>query len=166
MPLGCCRCKGGQSKLQPKVADSEGIEVNQNPYEPPATTPDEADEGRAALVPVAIALLTVSALWFVMSLFGIAFFVASATSPDADLDDRHTYLTYSGYLGAEAVYCCILATGAFSMIRRGSFAWVVTTALLACVPCLSPFYVVGIPIGIWALVVLRRPGVNAAFRKL
>ena len=94
----------------------------ENPYESPTTKADESalPQSRAKLVPVAIALLSVSVLWFVMSLFGIVFFIASATAPDASPEHRHVELTYAGYLGAEALYCCILASGAFSMIRRGS----------------------------------------------
>lgn len=100
-----------------------------------------------------------------MSFFGIVFFVSAAVSADADPDTERLNFTYAGYLGAEIIYCCVLLTGAFSMIGRGSYAWAIATSCLACVPCLSPLYFAGIPIGIWALVVLRKPTVKAAFRK-
>jgi hypothetical protein len=39
----------------------------------------------------------------------------------------------------------------------------VVTSIVAMVPCLGPCCIVGIPIGIWALVVLMKPEVKAAF---
>lgn len=38
-------------------------------------------------------------------------------------------------------------------------------AFLACIPFLSPFYVAGIPFGIWALKLLDKPEIQAAFEK-
>lgn len=37
-------------------------------------------------------------------------------------------------------------------------------ATLACVPCVSPCLLLGIPVGVWALSALRAPEVEAAFR--
>jgi hypothetical protein len=34
---------------------------------------------------------------------------------------------------------------------------------MALIPCLGPCYILGIPAGIWALVVLARPEVREAF---
>jgi len=45
-----------------------------------------------------------------------------------------------------------------------SFALVVTGAILAIVPCLSPCCCIGIPVGIWALVILYKPEVKSAFQ--
>jgi hypothetical protein len=44
------------------------------------------------------------------------------------------------------------------------FALVVTATILAMVPCTSPCCCIGIPVGIWVLVVLFKPEVKAAFR--
>lgn len=45
-----------------------------------------------------------------------------------------------------------------------SFALVVTAAILAMVPCTSPCCCIGLPVGIWVLVVLFKPEVKSAFR--
>lgn len=37
-------------------------------------------------------------------------------------------------------------------------------AALAIIPCLGPFYVLGIPFGIWALLILNKPGVKEMFK--
>lgn len=39
----------------------------------------------------------------------------------------------------------------------------VAASILAMVPCISPCCIVGLPVGIWSLVVLTRPEVKAAF---
>jgi len=39
----------------------------------------------------------------------------------------------------------------------------VTASILAMIPCISPCCIVGLPIGIWCLVVLMKPEVKAAF---
>ena len=39
----------------------------------------------------------------------------------------------------------------------------VVASVLAMVPCISPCCIIGLPIGIWALVVLMRPDVKDAF---
>jgi hypothetical protein len=36
--------------------------------------------------------------------------------------------------------------------------------ILVMIPCLSPCCILGIPIGIWGLIVLMDPNVKAAFR--
>ncbi|MBN1273186.1 MAG: hypothetical protein JXB26_13045 [Candidatus Aminicenantes bacterium] len=39
----------------------------------------------------------------------------------------------------------------------------VAASILAMVPCVSPCCIVGLPVGIWCLVILTRPEVKAAF---
>lgn len=142
--------------------------MTENPYSSPVSGGIESRvvEGRARLVPVTIALLVVSILWIFLALFGIGHFLRLAAQNDSDPDFRQMCITFSVYLGFEIFYSCLLVTGAFSMIRRGSYAWAMVTSCLALVPILSPFYFLGIPIGIWALFVLRKPNVKAAFTKL
>ena len=44
-----------------------------------------------------------------------------------------------------------------------SYGGAMTGAILAVIPCFSPCCIVGIPIGIWALVVLNDPVVKKGF---
>jgi hypothetical protein len=53
--------------------------------------------------------------------------------------------------------------GASRMRALKGFPLVVTAAILAIVPCTSPCCCVGIPVGIWVLVVLFKPEVKSAF---
>ena len=53
--------------------------------------------------------------------------------------------------------------GAMKMKNLQSHGWAYTASILAAVPCVSPCCLIGLPIGIWALVVLSKPEVKSAF---
>jgi len=53
------------------------------------------------------------------------------------------------------------------MKKLQSWGLAVTASILAMIPCLSPCcinLIIGLPIGIWALVILMKPEVKAAFK--
>jgi hypothetical protein len=137
--------------------------MTSNPYQSPATP--ETPHPRAPLLPVAIALAAVSLLWVFLALFGITFLAIELLSPQLLDEHRRINISYILFLSVSIGYSLLLTTGAFSMIRRGSYAWAVTISCLALVPLLGPCYVLAIPIGIWALAVLCRPEVRASFRR-
>jgi hypothetical protein len=45
-----------------------------------------------------------------------------------------------------------------------SYGLAMTASIVAMIPCISPCCILGLPFGIWALVILNRPEVKAAFR--
>jgi hypothetical protein len=56
--------------------------------------------------------------------------------------------------------------GAVKMLRLRSYGWAIAASVLALLPVPSgPFWLIGLPIGIWSLVVLSRSDVKAAFHK-
>lgn len=58
----------------------------------------------------------------------------------------------------------VVFLGALKMRRLESYGFAVAASILAIIPCISPCCVLGLPFGIWALVVLSRDHVRAAFR--
>jgi hypothetical protein len=50
------------------------------------------------------------------------------------------------------------------MRKLESFGLCMTASILAMIPCLSPCCILGLPFGIWALVVLNKPEVKSAFQ--
>jgi hypothetical protein len=56
----------------------------------------------------------------------------------------------------------IIIIGAVCLLRLHSRGWASAAAILALMPC-GPAWVIGLPVGIWALAVLTEPGVKAAF---
>jgi hypothetical protein len=58
----------------------------------------------------------------------------------------------------------LIFVGALKMKSAQSYGLAMTSSILAMIPCLSPCCLLGLPFGIWALVVLSNPEVKAAFR--
>ena len=58
----------------------------------------------------------------------------------------------------------LMMIGAGSMWRLGSHGLAVFAAILAVLPW-TPTFLIGVPVGIWALLVLKEPDVKAAFRR-
>jgi hypothetical protein len=54
--------------------------------------------------------------------------------------------------------------GSLSMLNAKRHGLAITAAILTMLPVTSPCCLVGLPIGIWALVALNRPGVAAVFK--
>ncbi len=56
-----------------------------------------------------------------------------------------------------------LYMAAKKMERLESFNWAMAGSILAMLPCFSPCCVLGLPVGVWSLVVLNKPEVKGAF---
>ncbi len=68
-------------------------------------------------------------------------------------------------IGAFAIAMGVLVlVGALKMKRLESYSLAMASAIVAMLPCLSPCCLLGLPFGIWALVVLNDQSVKAAFR--
>lgn len=58
----------------------------------------------------------------------------------------------------------LIIFGAMKMMSLQSYGLAMAASIVAMVPCLSPCCCLGIPTGIWAIVVLANAEVKAAFR--
>ncbi len=58
----------------------------------------------------------------------------------------------------------IVLFGAIKMKNLESYSFAMAAAIIAIIPCVSPFCLLGLPMGIWALVVITKPEVKSAFR--
>jgi hypothetical protein len=82
-------------------------------------------------------------------------------------DELH--LAFSGGIGA-TINLFGLAVGLFILIaamkmkRLESHSLALAAAIVAMLPCISPCCLLGLPFGIWALIVLNDSSVRAAFR--
>jgi hypothetical protein len=54
--------------------------------------------------------------------------------------------------------------GALKMKNLENFGLSMAAAIIAIIPCFGPCCCLGIPVGIWSLVVLNKPEVKSAFR--
>ena len=54
--------------------------------------------------------------------------------------------------------------GGLQMKKMQNYSLAMGASIVAMIPCISPCCLVGLPIGIWALVVLNKPEVKSAFQ--
>ena len=77
---------------------------------------------------------------------------------------------YIGFWGTAALgvlgflFAPVIIYGAIQMLRGRSLGLSKTAAILAIIPLTSCCFIAGIPLGIWALIVLNQPDVKALFR--
>jgi hypothetical protein len=58
----------------------------------------------------------------------------------------------------------VVFMGASKMKNLQNHGFALAAAVIAMIPCVSPCCILGLPIGIWALVVLLKPEVKGAFQ--
>ena len=94
--------------------------------------------------------------------FGIS---AGSSMGNAELDKIMAMSgTLSVVLGVLTLLLAgVILWGGIQMRRFRSYGLCMTAAILAMIPCTVPCCVVGLPIGIWALVVLSKPEVKSQF---
>jgi hypothetical protein len=68
----------------------------------------------------------------------------------------------SGVIGI--VIGVLILVGAMKMKSLENYTLAMTGAILAMIPCISPCCLLGLPFGIWAIVVLSDPAVKSAFK--
>ncbi len=59
----------------------------------------------------------------------------------------------------------LILVGALKMLKLRSYSWAMVTSILVMIPGISSCCLAGIPVGIWALMVLSNPDVRAAFEQ-
>jgi hypothetical protein len=57
----------------------------------------------------------------------------------------------------------VILLGALKMKKLESYGLAMAASIIAMIPCFSPCCLLGLPIGIWAIVVLSKPEVKSAF---
>lgn len=57
----------------------------------------------------------------------------------------------------------LILFGGLQMKKLEAYGLAMTASIVAMIPCISPCCIIGLPIGIWALVVLSKPEVKSAF---
>lgn len=146
-----------------------------NPYQSPAQSgtatvlapPDPMAASRVS--GPATALIVTGALGLALQLLGL---VANLAQLGMGAGGRHhdaLPMMFSGGIGAVTgvigiVVSVVIIMGALRMKNLESYGFAMTSAIIAMIPCISPCCLLGLPFGIWALVVLSDASVKAAFR--
>ncbi len=137
------------------------------PPAPPAVAPAQQVQGPAIGLVITGVIGILFALFRMLgSLFG---FGMANFQNMGDIGPGAEYARY--FVGGAGIVfgIVILVTSVFviwaalQMKQLRGWTLSVVGSIVAMVPCLGPCCIVGIPIGIWALVVLMKPEVKAAF---
>lgn len=120
----------------------------------------------------AIGLIVTAILGFIATILGTLWNLfavgAGMNQPGLNPEMEKFITVFSGTMGVISgiigfVAAGLILFGALKMKKRTSYGWAMTASILAVVPCVSPCCLVGLPIGIWALVVLSKPEVKSQF---
>lgn len=107
------------------------------------------------------AILSLTALISIIIGTGISSIVADRFSED--------YIEiYEGFVGIGTFFVGLLVDAfiifaSLKMKELNQWGICVAASILAMIPCISPCCIIGLPVGIWCLVVLNRPEVKTAF---
>lgn len=142
---------------------------NTNPYEPPISdTSSFAESDEPSLLKVSPRVSRPGTWLMIMasvfSVFPAIYLVSSCVMvPSLGIG---SIISLSS-LAALAHFACslMISIGGAKMAFMESYSLARLGAVLACVPIISPFFVWGIPFGVWALVVLNDPKVQAGFQE-
>ncbi|MBI2480607.1 MAG: hypothetical protein HYV60_18880 [Planctomycetia bacterium] len=107
--------------------------------------------------------LAIQALALVANVAGVG--MGAAAGPDGA---EGAQMIMSGGIGIASGIVAIgigivILMGALKMKKLESHGFAMAAAILAAIPCLSPCCLIGLPVGIWAVVVLNKPEVKSAF---
>lgn len=58
----------------------------------------------------------------------------------------------------------VIILGALKMKALENYGFAMAATVLAMIPCISPCCFIGLPVGVWALIILLKPEVKSAFR--
>ena len=154
--------------------------MSNNPYQIPQGAPHAAPFNRAAVesklkVP-GIALIVVGSIGLLLTGgYGILnlFVVLSGTMPPPPPEMQGTELQFyhAGVWGSvimilvNALFQILVILGGIAMVRAKGKGMAMTGAVLSVIPCLSSsLCMLGIPFGIWSLIVLSDSNVKQLFR--
>ncbi len=135
---------------------------------PMVTTPEASDQVSGP----SVGLLITGILGAALSFIGL---IASLFRPGIEFESIKSSEFIGGWAriaeGAAGVAFCfvgLLVAGfiiyaSLKMKTLTQWSLCVAASIIAMIPCISPCCIVGLPIGIWCLVVLTKPEVKTAF---
>ena len=141
----------------------------ENPYESPTTSNVDFVRAKSSLFTPAVLLLGLASLSLLHAVY-IGFTIVIDTIRILDNHGGAAGIPHVLPMIIESlVFVAMCASyfvvfyGAVQMLKGRRLGIAKTAAILAIIPMCSPLFVIGIPFGIWALVVLSKPDVRAAF---
>jgi len=147
----------------------------QNPYNSPQSLTPMAGDPRSKVSGPALGIMVAAILGIIFAVFALLLNLlgigagAAGAMGAFDLGDNPLFALGRGVMGVVQSLVSVLvgvicAIGANKMRNLESYSFSLASAILVLLPCVSPCCIIGLPVGIWALVVLNDPLVKSAFR--
>ena len=136
----------------------------ENPFDPPASMDDESPEERAKRLvsQPATALIILSSIHSVFDTIGLVNCVLLVIQQHPfSTPEVINYVLLAMHFSSMIV----ISVGAAQLGHLKSRRWARVGALLACIPMLTPFVVIGVPFGVWALALLGDEKIQSALMR-
>lgn len=157
----------------PEFSDAFGVNAPAAPSVLAAPIIGNRDAALQAVKGPALALKITAIVGWVAVVLGLVMNVLQmagiqlAPEPPAGAP-RANWMALSGIWGIisgviSAAIGVVIFMGASKMEKLQNHSFAFTAAILAMLPCVSPCCILGLPLGIWALVVLNKPEVKSQF---
>ncbi|MFA9479298.1 hypothetical protein ACERK3_13485 [Phycisphaerales bacterium AB-hyl4] len=138
---------------------------------PPEPTPLTQEQAMAKVKPPAIALIVAAGIGMAYGLLMIllnALGMTAGTVAGANDPANVAATVVSGGAGivmsmVGIAFGLVIIFGAIKMMQLQLWPLAIVASILAMIPCVSPCCLLGLPFGIWAIIVLANPQVKAAF---
>lgn len=137
---------------------------------PQMPQPPDQQQILALVKPPAIALIVVAVIGMLLALLaiGLNLLGMGLVAAEGNGDEETLIVMLSGGFGVLGSLIGLLVgaaiiMGALKMMKLQSWAFALAVSIVAMVPIVSPCCVLGLPVGIWALIILCRQDVKAAF---
>ena len=116
----------------------------------------------------AIGLMVVAIVGFLAQVFSLVWrlFFSAVAAAQTNQPEWVTMFSGTGAIIGSIlgiVSSILVLFGALKMKKLESYGLAMTVSIIAMIPCVSPCCLIGIPIGIWSLVMLSKPEVKSAF---
>ena len=131
-------------------------------------TPAGADAAERVKGP-AIGLIAVAVLGALLQITSLILHLAGASiMANSRMPNQAWANMFSGTIGVVSGVIGLLVSGviffgATKMKNLESYGLAMAASIIAMIPCFSPCCLLGLPIGIWAVVILSKPEVKSAF---
>jgi hypothetical protein len=136
----------------------------------PGYAPTMAGNAQQMVNGPAIGLIITAIIGFLAQALGLVLNLAGIGMQGAQMDQMPgTWaVLFSGTVSiissiVAILFGVVILIGALKMKKLESHGFAMAASILAMIPCISPCCLIGLPIGIWAIVVLLKPEVKNAF---
>jgi len=168
-------CAGSASPAGSPFGSGPASGDSDNPYQSPRAAgytvlPSQPNPFAAQRVSSpATALIVTAILGLIAQVLGMIFNMISLAAGPAGRGQDAFPVVFGGGINLAfgafgLVMGVLILIGAMKMKNLENYSFAVVSAFIAMIPCVSPCCLLGLPFGIWALVVLNDDSVKAAFR--